>query len=195
MSSFQRGLIKWARTAHLYATLLMLVVVLFFTLTGFMLNHEDWFGTSDPRTHTFEGTIPATALSGPDKLAVVEALRSDFHAVGAVSSFEVEDDQLRIVFKRPGTETSATVRRDTGQTEATIQTRGLAGLLLDLHRGKSTGSTWSLLIDVTCLALAGIAGTGLILWWSLKGRGRFGLLIVSVGAALAAVAFWFGVPS
>jgi hypothetical protein len=194
MSPFRRWLLKWARIAHLYATLLMLVAILFFTLTGFMLNHEDWFGTSDPRTIVFEGTIPASALTGPDKLAVVESLRADFHAVGAVSSFEVEDDQLRVVFKRPGTETTATILRDTGRTEATVQTRGLAGLMLDLHRGKSTGPVWGLLLDVTCLALAGIAGTGLILWWSLKGRGRFGVLVVAAGAALAGAAVWLGVP-
>lgn len=194
MSPYYRALIKWARTIHLYVTLFALIVILFFTITGFMLNHEDWFGTSDPRTISVEGTIPLPLLKEPDKLAIVELLRKDFQAVGAMSSFEVEEDQFRVIFKRPGTEVSATIRRDTGQTESTIQTRGFAGLLLDLHRGKSTGTPWSLLIDLTCVALATIAGTGIILWWTLKGRGRFGVFVILVGVGLAAVAWYYGVP-
>ncbi|MFO0935274.1 MAG: PepSY-associated TM helix domain-containing protein [Gemmataceae bacterium] len=194
MSPFRRWLVKWSRTVHLYATLLALVAILFFTATGFMLNHEDWFGTSDPRMVTVEGTVPTALLKEPDKLVIVELLRKDFRAVGAMSSFETEEDQLRVVFKRPGTEVSATIKRDTGETETTIMTRGLAGLMLDLHRGKSTGTPWSLLIDLTCVALAAIAATGIVLWWTLKGRGHYGILVILAGLALSAIAYWYGVP-
>jgi uncharacterized protein len=194
MSPFQRQLIKSARTFHLYATLLALVVILFFTLTGFMLNHEDWFGTSDPRTIELKGTLPEQFLSAPDKLGIVENLRANFGAVGAMSSFEIEDDSLRVVFKRPGTEVTAVIDRKSGAVESSIQTRGVAGLLLDLHRGKSTGFAWSLLIDITCLVLALISATGIILWGTLKGRGKFGFVVILIGFLFTLLAYWKGVP-
>src|ERR1700676_703403 len=113
MSPFHRGLVKWARTVHLYTTLFALALVLFFSITGFMLNHEDWFGTSDPHTHTDTGSIPTALLQGPDKLAVVELLRKEFGATGAVDSFEEEEggESFRVVFKSPGRRVEAIIKR------------------------------------------------------------------------------------
>jgi hypothetical protein len=50
MSPFRRWLIKTARTVHLYATLFGLVLILFFAVTGFMLNHIEWFEVEQVRT-------------------------------------------------------------------------------------------------------------------------------------------------
>jgi hypothetical protein len=183
MSPFQRGLVKWARTVHLYVTLSTLMMVLLFSVTGFMLNHEDWFTPAEPHTLARTGTVPVELLSEPDKLGVAEYLRKEFQVVGLVDSFEVEDDSLRIVFKRPGTEVEAVIRREDGETNVTTRWRGMGGILLDLHRGKSTGMVWSVVIDVVCGVFVVLAATGLILFSSLKGRGRYGLVVLGLGAA------------
>ena len=187
-------LLKWARTVHLYAALLALGLVLFFALTGFMLNHEDWFSPRDPYTSTWTGTVPTGLLQDPDKLGVVEALRKDAGAFGVVDAFEVEDDRLRILFKRPGSTLEALVLRTSGNVEMTCESRGLVGLILDLHRGKVTGSSWSLVIDSTCVALALISATGLVLWWSLRGRGRHTFLVLLTGLLLALLVYFQFVP-
>jgi hypothetical protein len=192
MSPVYRELIRWARTVHLYLTLLALALVLFFSVTGFMLNHEDWFvpATSFERTRT--GTMPTEILAQPDRLAVAELLRKDYGAVGLVDSFETEEDRLRVVFKRPGTEVEALIQRESGEAEVTIRTRGVNAVLLDLHRGKSTGAVWGVVIDVTCVVLLILAATGLVMWSSLKGRGRFGLWVLLGGTIVsAAVALLF----
>jgi hypothetical protein len=187
MSPFRRGLVKWARAVHLYLTLSTLALILFFSATGFMLNHEEWFAPSEPRPRTQEGAVPAALLAGPDKLGVAELLRKDFGAVGLVDSFEVDDDQLRVVFKRPGTEVEALVQRPDGRAEVTTRSRGLGGVLLDLHRGKSTGPVWAVVIDAVCVVLLLLAATGLVLFSSLKGRGRYGLAVLAVGVAASGV--------
>jgi hypothetical protein len=185
MSPVYRELVRWARTVHLYLTLFALALVLFFSVTGFMLNHEDWFvpPTSFDRTHA--GKIPTELLAEPDKLAVAELLRKDYGAVGLVDSFETEEDRLRVVFKRPGTEVEALIQRESGEAEVTVRTRGVWAVFCDLHRGKSTGAAWSFVIDATCVVLLILSATGLIMWSSLKSRGRFGLVVVAVGAALS----------
>ena len=50
---------RWVRWVHVYTSMISLLVVLFFGLTGITLNHPDWtFGGSATKdTHT--GTLPA----------------------------------------------------------------------------------------------------------------------------------------
>lgn len=194
MSPFRRWLIKWARTAHLYTTLFALALILFFASTGFMLNHEDWFSPAEPYHTERKGTIAPTLLNPLDKLGVVEALRKDFGAVGALDTFEDEEDRVRVVFKRPGTQVTAEVMKEDGATEVAHDTRGFAGVLLDLHRGKTTGTAWSLVIDAVCVVLFTIAATGLVMWWSLRGRGRFGLAVVALGVVIGFTIYFAFVP-
>jgi uncharacterized protein len=194
MSPQRRWLLKWARIVHLYLALFALGLVLFFALTGFMLNHEDWFSPRDPYVRTWTGYISTDLLPEPDRLGVVEALRNDLGAVGVVDSFEVEEDRLRVLFKRSGSNLEATIQRNSGAAEITCESRGIVGVLLDLHRGKVTGSAWSLTIDSVCVALVVISGTGLVLWWSLRGRGRYTLSVLAIGIMLGLVVYARFVP-
>ncbi len=194
MSAARRWLLKWARTAHLYLTLSGLVLILFFAVTGFMLNHENWFGLGEPRTRTAEGTVPAAALNPLDRLAVVEALRADLGATGAVQSFKEMDDAVEVEFVRPGLRVLAEVRRDDGAAKAEFEAHGWAGVATDLHKGKSAGPAWAWVIDATCVLLILISATGLVLWTSLKSRGRWGLLVVLLGAAAGVAVYYWGVP-
>ena len=117
MSPHHRMFLKWARTVHLYVALFALSLVLFFALTGFMLNHEDWFSPREPYTRTWTGSVPTGLLQDPDKLGIVEILRKDVGAFGVVDAFEVEDDRLRVLFKRPGSTLEAVITRESGATD------------------------------------------------------------------------------
>jgi len=60
-----------------------------------------------------------------------------------------------------------------------------AGLVTDLHKGKSEGVVWSrgwsLVIDAVCALTIVMSATGVYLWWSLKSRGRYGLPLIALG--------------
>ena len=60
MSHGHRLLLKWAHTIHVYATLFGFTLLLFFAVTGFLLNHEDWFGLDKPRENHSEGKLTET---------------------------------------------------------------------------------------------------------------------------------------
>ena len=209
MSHIRRWLIKWARSVHLYVTLFGLALLVFFAVTGFMLNHEDWFSSTEPQNRNFKGEIPVSLLGSPgkeggedeepvapvpaDRLAIVELLRKDFGAVGALSSFEEQDD-IRVVFKRPGTEVEAEINREDGKTDVTIRSNGPVGIMLDLHRGKSSGMAWSLIIDGLSILVLIVASTGLYMWHSLRGRGHYGIFILGLGGALGVAVYLLFVP-
>jgi len=194
MSHAHRLLLKWARTAHVYLTLFGLGLVLFFAVTGFLLNHEEWFGVEVTSTRTTTGTVPTGLLKEPDRLAVVELLRKDFGARGTVDAFEAEADSLRVVFAGPGRRDEAEIGRADGRVTVTHSSRGLLGLLTDLHRGKSTGRAWGLLIDGVCVLLLVVSATGLVLWSSLRSRGRHGLAVLGLGLAASAGVYYLFVP-
>jgi hypothetical protein len=194
MAPAYRRLLKWARTIHVYLTLFGLVLILFFAVTGFMLNHEDWFGLNEPRTWDAEGTLSKGLLDPVDRLAVVEALRKHHGATGEVHSFKELDDAVEVEFLRPSGRVVAEVRREDGAVKLEFSATGLAGLLTDLHKGKSAGAAWGLVIDAVCVLLLVVSATGLVLWGSLKSRGKGGLAVTLLGAAAALAVYYLSVP-
>ncbi len=201
MSPAHRALLKWARHLHVYLTMFGLLLLLFFAVSGFMLNHEeDLFGVDAPFTQTIEAKLPMELVGDrgkePDKLAVVEALRRELGVRGLVDmkSIEIEEGHIRMEFKAPSRLEMVSINREDGATTVNRESRGFANLLMDLHRGKSSGFWWSLLIDAVCVMLVVISATGLILWSSLRGRAKHGLAVLIAGTLFGLATYWWGVP-
>jgi len=189
-----RRLVGLTRTLHIYLTMLGCFLLFFFSLTGFMLNHSEWFGLEEVRTSKTSGRMPREILNPVDKLAVVENLRSDYGIQGALDSFESEGDECRLVFKRPGSRSEALLERHTGQVTVSTECRGMTALLTDLHKGASSGSSWRLVIDATSVFLFLASLSGLILWISLPRRRRIGVSALIAGVTLSLVVYWWCVP-
>lgn len=194
MTPAYRRLLKWSRLIHVYLTLFALGLILLFAVTGFMLNHEDWFISPEPRTRTTEGVLPTNLFHPTDRLGIVEELRNKYGAAGAVNSFREDDESVQIEFVRPGMRTIAELQVSDGRTSIQTELRGWMAVLTDLHKGKSAGPIWGLVIDVVCVFFLIIAGTGLVLWWSLRGRGKAGTAVILFGVAAIAVIYWNFVP-
>ena len=222
MTRWKRWLIKSTRTVHLYATLFGLVLILFFAVTGFMLNHWQWFALDQPHTRTVERPLPTDRLpgarvpayrttedgspsevTGEEKFALVEALRREFGPLGEVVSFDDRDEkQIEVSFGRVGRQARAVVRRDDAHTVVAYEYRGWAAVAGELHKGNQnhptnpdiTGPVWSYVIDAACVLMVVIAVTGLILWWSLQGRGKWGAVVLLAGGAVVFAAYYWFVP-
>ncbi len=185
---------KWSRTLHIYLSMLGLVLMVFFALTGFMLNHSEWFGLDRTQTRTAAGALPAGLLTGPDKLAIVEKLRADFGARGAMDSFDVQEDELRIAFKSPGRKTEAVIHRQDGRTEVTYETRGPLARLSELHRGDDAGVAWRLVIDSVAVLVLISALTGVVLWLLVPKWRKWGIAAVVVSVVVCAAIYFALVP-
>ena len=279
MTLAHRLLLKWARLIHVYVTLFGFVLMLFFAVTGFMLNHETWFlpsqtalgkiptemlkapedrdaivealrgdfgipatmdvdafdASGDPIHVTFrskqggakaviqrtdgatevtletdsqsrervtivEGKLPPELLAPGDDskaLPIVEKLRKEFGARGEVvvpPQYEKETESIAVQFKAPGYEANVTIRAGDGHTRVTHRSRGINGILLDLHRGKESGVPWSFIVDGVSVVFVIISITGLILWSSLRGRAQHGLAVLAVGLAVGLAVYFVWVP-
>lgn len=185
---------SWSRNLHIYISMFGLQAILFFAATGFMLNHPEWFGSKGPVTRESQGKFSNALLTNPDELAVVENLRKDWGATGALDSFEIQNDEIRVVFKGPGRRYDAIIRRPDGEMTITRESYGLTGRLTELHRGADAGPTWSLLIDATALVLVATALTGLTLWLLVEKWRRLGIISLAACFLAFSVVYFFFVP-
>ena len=109
-----RALPAWARWLHLYASVLGLGALLFFSLTGVTLNHPSWLLGSQRRTDPLEGRMeaswlaPGQAEGSVERLQVVEHLRRQHGLAGLVDDFRIEDAECSVSIKGPGASADVT---------------------------------------------------------------------------------------
>jgi hypothetical protein len=186
---------KVTRWLHIYLSMVSFAVVFFFAATGITLNHAEWF-SRQVQTKDYRGIIPPSLLhesSGqhpdklePDKLGIVELLRNKHKIRGSVSDFRVEDSQISISFKGPGYAADAFIDTTNGSYDLAETRSGFVAILNDLHKGRDTGSVWSIVIDVSASLLVLVSLTGLVLIWFVYKRRTSGLIL----AASAGVLCW-----
>ncbi len=184
---------KWSRLIHVYTSMICLLIVLFFAVTGVTLNHPDWaFGGSGSRS-TVHGTLPAKWKSNDgtvDWLVVDEYVRAQHGVHGLLSNHSNDDSQGNITFNGPSYQAAAQIDVKTGTYDLTVETQGVLALVNDLHKGRDTAKSWRWLIDVIGVALTVISLTGLALQFFLRKRRRSAFSTAAVGALIVAVLTW-----
>ncbi len=196
-------LARIVRWLHIYVSMLGLGVVLFFSVTGITLNHPDWFGGGRELRSEYEGRLDRRLVEPAgegedggdvDRLAVAEALRRAHGLKGTVADFRVEGAECALTYKGPGYSADVVIERETGKYTVAETAHGVVAILNDLHKGRDTGPVWSILIDVSAVAMTFISVTGLALIFWLKLRRRPGLATALVGVLIAVLVLVFGVP-
>lgn len=174
--------IRWL---HTYISLVTLLIVLFFSITGFTLNHAEW-SSGGLTQKEVTGTIDVKWLNitAPDKLNIAEKLREDHSLRGHVDELRIDDRECTVMFKAPGYAADAFIDVKTGQYQMTILEEGKLAVMNDLHKGRYTGKVWDILIDAAAILLTTISLTGLGLLFFLKRIRTGGLLVVAAGALL-----------
>lgn len=180
--------IRWL---HTYISLVTLLVVLFFSITGFTLNHAEW-SSGGVIQKDVTGTLDVKWLNitSPDKLNIAEKLRQDHSLRGHVDELRIDDRECTIMFKAPGYAADAFIDVKTGEYQMTILEEGKLAVMNDLHKGRHSGKLWGVLIDASAILLTIISLSGLGLLFFLKRIRTGGLVVVAAGALLliAAVA-------
>jgi uncharacterized protein len=195
VSRFERDTQRWSRLIHVYASMIALLVVLFFAVTGITLNHPEWTFGDDVDTETVSGAFPFdTELvtddgtsGGVDFLSISEYVRDTYDVRGSVDSFDVTNGQGSIVYKNPGYSANLFFDADAGTFDLTVEQQGWVAVMNDLHKGRDTGSAWKWVIDVAAGFLVVVSLTGLVMQFFLRKRRRSALVVAGVGAALTIV--------
>ena len=174
-----------ARWLHVYTSMVSLLIVLFFSVTGVMLNHPEWtFGSAETRQQ-LKGTLPQDWKAGNavDWLKVTAALQQA-GLKGTAGDYRADSGGDTLSFHAPGYSADVSIDPASGSYSANVDSQGWVAAVGDLHRGRDAGSAWSLALDLAGYFLILIALTGLAMLLYLKKLRLSGLLTLLGGAAL-----------
>ncbi len=192
-ATLKRQTHSWARWLHVYASMICLVVVLFFSVTGLTLNHPGWTLGDDPTTETHDGTFPFDIVDDGevDFLAISEYVRSEFDVGGTVTSHDIVGTDGAITYRNPGYSADLFFDTSSGSFDLSIEQSGAVAVMNDLHKGRDTAPFWRWVIDISAAALVLISLTGLCMQFFLRKRRTSALSLAAGGGVLLVLLMWF----
>jgi uncharacterized protein len=134
----------WVRWLHVYTSMVSLMVVLFFSLTGVTLNHPDWlFGTQEIRSE-YTGTLPTNWRkgNGVDWFVVAEDIRATHGIKGRAIDQQSSQTDASLRFAAPGY-TADVLIEQSGKYTVRLSSQGWVAALNDFHRGRNAGAVWA----------------------------------------------------
>lgn len=180
------------RRLHMWISMVSLLIVLFFALTGITLNHPSWTFGQSPVVTTTTGHLPQQAVSGGelDFLVASEYLRDQQHVSGEVTDHSTQDGAATISYRGPGYAADVSIRIADRAFTLNVEQGGLVARLNDLHKGRNASPLWKAVIDVTAAVLVAMSLTGIVLQLTIRRTRRLalGLIAAGVAAGLALIA-------
>ena len=167
-AALMRQMVKW----HWISAAICLVGMLLFAITGITLNHAGAI-EAKPNTVEAEGQLPAELLSVakaaqaeqgalPDPIRAWLAKEMGVKAPKA-AAIEWTDAEAYISLPRPGGDGWVTFDAGDGAVVHESTSRGPVAYLNDLHKGRNTGTAWSLFLDIFAIGCVVFCITGLVL--------------------------------
>ena len=190
---------RTCRMLHAYLSAAAFIMLIFFALTGFLLNHPQWFGAA--RVSAGEKTVeldPAQveeALAAPDAgKALADLVAAKAPLKGAYQDGDVLEDEAYLRLAGVKGTSDIIIDLDAATAEVEVSRANVTSMLHDLHRGKDAGPFWKRLIDVTAILIIAMSLAGLILFLSLRFRLATSLKIMGATLAVFGVLFVFLTP-
>lgn len=189
---------RQSRAWHGYLSAFAFLALIFFAITGLLLNHPEWT-TADKEQPSKETTVTlaaaelarAKAATDPAK-ALGEAVGRKTPLIGAWQSGEVIDEEAQLRFEGPKGSSDVVVDLATGKAEVETKRARLIDTINELHRGKNSGGAWKAVIDASAIVILLLSVIGYVLFFSLRFRLRTSLILTGASlAGLVGVVVWF----
>jgi len=191
------------RMIHIYVSTALFSLLIFFCVTGLLLNHLPWISNDGKLTGVKEGTLPkiVTRALNKDKsptnaMLVVQPYLSQRYKLDELASFDWDKDANELILDYPVPAGYALVIIDTHLFNYSIeyQQANLMSILNDLHKGRHSGAVWSWIIDITAVLVCIFSFTGLIILFQNKKKRRFGLWLTLFGSLTPIIIYCLFVP-
>ncbi len=182
----------WIRWAHVYTSMISLLLVLFFGITGLTLNHPDWTFGDEVVNRNIGGVLPADAITDGDVefLVASEHVRVEHGVKGEVADFGQTETDGSITFKGPGYGAELFFEIPSGDYSLTIQEQGFIGVMNDLHKGRDSSTLWRWVIDISAGLLVLISLTGLGIQFFMRKRRLSALSWAIIGTIVGIILIW-----
>jgi len=188
---------------HIYVSTALFSLLIFFCVTGLLLNHLPWISNDGKLTGVKEGSLPkiVTRVFNKDKLPtsallVIQPYLSQRYKLDELASFDWDKDANELILDYPVPAGYALVIIDTHLLNYSIeyQQANMLSILNDLHKGRHSGAVWSWIIDITAVLVCIFSFTGLIILFQNKKKRRFGLWLTLLGSITPVIIYCLFVP-
>ena len=183
--SWKGELYRQSRAWHGYLSAFAFLALIFFSVTGLVLNHPEWTeGLKEQPEREAKLTLtPAevaavnAAKEPPRALAAAVARKTA--VLGEFQSGEIIDGEAQL--RLEGVKGATDILGDlaSGEVEVTTKASNLLTTLNDLHRGKNAGAAWKAVIDISAIVVIALSVIGYVLFFSLRFRLRISLVLTA----------------
>ena len=198
--SLKGEVFRQSRIWHGYLSAFAFIALIFFSITGLLLNHPAWFEGREDSPSKDSVLILAPADLAQAKAAtepgpvLAKAVADKVNLIGAYKGAETIDDEVLLSFESVKGRSDVIVNLETGQAEAAVQRSDAVTVINELHRGKNSGKAWALVIDLTAIVVLVLSLIGYVLFFSLRFRLRTSLALTGISLAALAAIFVFLIP-
>ena len=199
-STVAKKMFNISRFLHVYLSVTIFGLLVFFSLTGFTLNHSDWFKSENEQT-TAKYSMPAhitQALKNntdiPSSL-LQQYVKQEWGLTNPRKiNLDVESGHVLMEYAHPSGKAHITAIPEQQTFTVTYSHNNIITLLGTLHKGKRVGATWSLLIDLTSLIVFLFAITGLYILFQNRRYRTAGLPLALLGMITPFLIYFLLVP-
>ena len=164
------------RTMHLWhwiSAAVCFAALTLFTITGITLNHASAI-SAQPVVASGDAQLPETlrrllaagvAQSAEPPAEIAAWAEDAFELSLRDATAEWSEEELYLSAPGPGRDAWVSIDRASGAAKFEKTDRGWLAYFNDLHKGRNTGITWVIFIDVVAVAVLFFSLTGLVLLW------------------------------
>lgn len=198
-----RKFYQLARLLHIYISTALFALLLFFCITGILLNHNDWLSdryTTDEQVWSLPIDISkkmqATGGQGwnPPLTELQQFIQEKSPHLSMVNKVDIDQEVHEILFdyQIPAGYVLVTIT----EAEAIVEHQKGHWLSIwnDLHKGRHSGAVWSWIIDLSAVLMLLFAITGMIILFQNRKRRFLGLIFTALGLLTPWVFYVWFVP-
>jgi hypothetical protein len=163
-----KNTLTFSRLIHIYVSMALLTLLLFFSVTGITLNHPEWFSENTADIEEKELVIDFNLIENPPLsprqiVNVTESIEQKLFISLKKAVIESTEDELFYSIKKAGKNTALTLDLASGELFFEHTDYGWWALMNDLHKGRNTSVFWGWVIDITSALCIIFALSGFIL--------------------------------
>lgn len=194
-----KNTLNFARLIHVYVSMALLTLLLFFSVTGITLNHPEWFSSHEAQVIEQELTIELignltiknNAVTNAQQQTITRKIEKELSISLVNIKPELMSGELFYSIKQAGKSASIAVDLETGDAFYEQTHYGWWATLNDLHKGRNTSNFWRWIIDLSSLLFIIFAITGFILAMPQKRfRRTLGLSLSSTILAIISIIYF-----
>lgn len=194
--AINRIFVNWSRTIHVFLSIVMLIVLVFFSITGITLNRVDTFTAEPEFTEIFLESFPdlpqdndGILIESPE---LDDFLSGEFGIDMELATVTLDSDLMFVDYRAPGKTIFIEVDLALGEAIGEATDYGLIAMLNDLHKARDTDMLWKWLIDISAVLIVLFSLAGLVLLLPNKYRFKRVALYSAIGTVLISIGYWLG---